>query len=92
MKNVRVVIFLFYSTFYFEYVILSILNLQVYLFYLFDVFGSIKEKKNRLVKKIWRNALVLKNKKVQGIFGKMIVLALLSSAVFQLQNYASDFF
>ena len=37
--------FVLKKTFYFEYVILSILNLQVYLFYLFDVFGSIKEKK-----------------------------------------------
>ena len=43
-------------------------------------------------KKIWRNARALKSKKVQGIFGKMFILALLSSAVFRLQNRLSDFF
>ena len=37
--------FVLKKTFYFEYVILSILNLHVYLFYLFGVFSSIKEKK-----------------------------------------------
>ena len=42
-------------------------------------------------KKIWRNARALKSKKVQGIFGKTFILALLSSAVFRLQNHASDF-
>ena len=42
--------------------------------------------------KIWRNALALKSKKVQGIFSKKYILALLSSAVFRLQNYVSDFF
>ena len=45
-----------------------------------------------LGKKIWRNALTLKNKKVQGIFGETFILALLSSAVFRLQNHVSDFF
>ena len=45
-----------------------------------------------LGKKIWRNALALKSKKVQGIFGKTFILALLSSAVFRLQNRVSDFF
>ena len=45
-----------------------------------------------LGKKIWRNALDLKSKKVQGIFGKTFILALLSSAVFRLQNRVSDFF
>ena len=34
----------------------------------------------------------LKSKKVQGIFGKKFTLALLSSAVFRLQNSVSDFF
>ena len=43
-----------------------------------------------LGKKIWRNALALKSKKVQGIFGK--TSALLSSAVIRLQNRVSDFF
>ena len=45
-----------------------------------------------LGKKIWRNALALKSKKVQGIFGETFILALLSSAVFRLQNRVSDFF
>ena len=45
-----------------------------------------------LGKKIGRNALALKSKKVQGIFGKSFILALLSSAVFRLQNRVSDFF
>ena len=43
-------------------------------------------------KKIWRNAVALKDKKVQGIFWKTFILALLSSAVFRLQNNVSDFF
>ena len=43
-------------------------------------------------KKIRRNALDLKSKKVQGIFRKTFILALLSSAVFSLQNRVSDFF
>ena len=46
---------------------------------------------NFLGKKILRNALALKSKKVQGIFGKMFILALSSSAVFRLQNRVSDF-
>ena len=45
-----------------------------------------------LGKKIWKNALALKGKKVQGIFGETFILALLSSAVFRLQNRVSDFF
>ena len=45
-----------------------------------------------LAKKIWRNALGSKIKKVQGIFGKKFISALLSSAVFRLQNRVSDFF
>ena len=35
-----------------------------------------------LGKKIWRNALALKGKKVQGTFGKNFILASLSSVVF----------
>ena len=42
-----------------------------------------------LGKKISRDALVLKSKKVQG---ETFILALLSSAVFRLQNGVSDFF
>ena len=42
-----------------------------------------------LWKKIWRNALDLKSKKVQGIFGETFILALLSSTLFLLQNCAS---
>ena len=45
-----------------------------------------------LRKKISRNALALKSKEVQGILRKMSILALLSSAVFHLQNPISDFF
>ena len=45
-----------------------------------------------LEKKIWRNARTLKSKKVQGIFRKTFILALLSSAVFCLQNSVSDVF
>ena len=45
-----------------------------------------------LGKKVWRNALALKSKKVQGIFGKTFILALLSSATFCLQNRILDFF
>ena len=39
-----------------------------------------------------RNALALKSKKVQGIFGETFILALFSSAAFRLQNHVSDFF
>ena len=53
---------------------------------------KICRKSKFLGKKIWRNALALKSKKVQGIFGKTFILALLSSAVFRLQNRVSDFF
>ena len=45
-----------------------------------------------LGKKILKNALALNSKKVQGIFGERFILALLSSAVFRLQNRVSDFF
>ena len=48
-----------------------------------------------LGKKIWKNALTLKSKKVQGILGGTFILALSSSAVFRLQvfvNCVSDFF
>ena len=34
-------------------------------------------------KKIWRNALALKSKKVQGIFGETIILALSHAAVYK---------
>ena len=39
-----------------------------------------------LGKNIWRNALDLKSKKTQGIFGETFILALLASAVFRLQK------
>ena len=45
-----------------------------------------------LGKKIWRNALDLKSKYIQGIFGETFILALLSSVVFRLQKNFSDFF
>ena len=61
---------------------------------LFDVFKHLLLRKTDVLKtcqksklpgkKIWRNALALKSKKVQGIFGEKFVLALLSSAVFNL--------
>ena len=69
---------------------------------LFDVFEHLLLRKTHVLKtfwrskflrkKLWRNALALKSKKVQGIFGKMLILALLSSAVFHLQNRVSDSF
>ena len=69
---------------------------------LFDVFKRLLLKKadvlkscqksNFLGKKIWRNALALKSKKVQGTFRETFILALLSSAVLCLQNRVSDFF
>ena len=52
---------------------------------LFDVFKDLLLKKTDVLKtcrkskflgkKIWRNALVLKSKKVQGIFGRTFILA-----------------
>ena len=45
-----------------------------------------------LIKKIWRNALALKSKKGQGIFGETFTLTLSSSTVFLLQNRVSNFF
>ena len=45
-----------------------------------------------LERKILRNALALKSKKIQGIFGERFILGLLSSAVFFLQNCGSDLF
>ena len=56
-----------------------------------DVLKTFRKRKF-LGKKIWRNALALKSKKVQGIFGETFILALLSSAVFGLQNHVPDFF
>ena len=69
---------------------------------LFDVFKHLLLRKTDVLKtcrkskflgkKIWRNALALKSKKVQGVFEKTVILVLLSSAVFRLQNHVSDFF
>ena len=56
-----------------------------------DVFKTCRKSKF-LEKKTWRNALSLKSKKVQDIFEKTFILALLSSGVFCLQNNVSDFF
>ena len=44
-----------------------------------------------LGKSLFWHALPLKSKMVQGIFGETVILALLSSAVFRLQNRVSDF-
>ena len=43
-------------------------------------------------KKIWRNALLLKNINLEGILGKTFILALLSSAVYHIHDCVSDFF
>ena len=69
---------------------------------LFDVFKHLLLRKTDVLKtcrkskflgkKIWRNALALKSKKIQGIFGKTFILPLLSLPVFRLQNGISDFF
>ena len=69
---------------------------------LFDVFKHLLLRKTDVLKtcrkskflgkKIWRNALALKSKKVQGIFGETFILALLSSAAFLLQDCVPDFF
>ena len=58
---------------------------------LFDVFKHLLLRKTNVLKtcgkgkflgkKIWRNALALKSKNVQGIIGKTFILALLSSAI-----------
>ena len=63
---------------------------------LFDVFKHLLLRKTDVLKtcrkskflgkKIWRNALALKSKKVQGIFGETFILALFSSSVFRLQK------
>ena len=64
---------------------------------LFDVFKHLLLRKTDVLKtcwkskflrkKIWRNALPFcKSKKVQGIFWETFISALLSSAVFRLQN------
>ena len=69
---------------------------------LFDVFKHLLFRKTDVLKTcrkdkflgkiILRNGLVLMNKKVQVILGKTFVLALVTSAVFRLQNHVSDFF
>ena len=72
----------------------------VLLFYVFkhllsrktDVLKTCRRTSRFLGKKIGRNARALKSKMVQGIFGKTFILALLSLAVFRLQNCVSNFF
>ena len=69
---------------------------------LFDVFKPLLLKKTDILKtcckskflerKIWRNELALKSKKVQGIFKKTFFWALLSSAVFHLQTVSQIYF
>ena len=81
------------------YIFISIKETNMAL--LFDVFKHLQLRKTDVLKtfrkskffgeKIQGNALALKNKKVQGIFGKTFILTL-SSAVFYLQNRVSDFF
>ena len=55
-------------------------------------FSKLVGKVNFSERKFEKNALALKGKKVQGIFGEMFILALLSSAVFRLQSRVSGFF
>ena len=65
----------------------------VLLFDLFDVEKlrfSKRWKSNFLGKKIWKNALALENKEVQGIFEKTNITFF--SAVFRLRKRVSDFF
>ena len=73
---------------------MCVLLFDVFKYLLFRKTDILKtcQKSNFLGKKIWRNAPALKSKKVQGIFGETFILALLSSAVFRLQNHVSDFF
>ena len=56
-----------------------------------DIFKTYRKSKF-LGKTFSRNVLALKSKNVQDIFGKTIILTLLSSAVVHLQNCVSDFF
>ena len=55
-------------------------------------FSKLVGKVNFLQRKVEKNALALKRKKVQGIFVEMVILALLPSTVFNLENCVSDFF
>ena len=55
-----------------------------------DVLKTCRKSKH-FGKKIRRNALALKSKKIQGMFAETFILALLSSAVFRLQNHVSDY-
>ena len=55
-------------------------------------FSKLCRKTKFLWKKIWRNALALKSKKVQGTLGQTFILALSSSGVFCLQKRVSHFF
>ena len=68
-----------------------------------DCFCNFKEQKGTfhlsggakldfLGKKIWRNALALKGKYLQGMFRKTFILALSSSIILPLQNRVSNFF
>ena len=56
------------------------------------MFSKLVEKVNFYGEKTWRNALALKSKEVQVLFGETFILALLSSAVFRLQNRHEDVF
>ena len=69
---------------------------------LFDIFKNLLfrkidvlktcRKSEFLGKKIGRNALALKSKKVQVVFQETFILEILSSAVSRLQNLVSDLF
>ena len=67
---------------------------------LFDIFKHLLLRKTDVLKTCQKvdfserklEALALKRKKVQSIFRKAFILALLSSVVFRLQNRVLDFF
>ena len=81
--------------------------MSVFLFDVFNGCSSSIKETNRLIwkrmvniyywekltfSKLWRDALTFKSRKVQGISGGTLILALSSSGVFRLQNCVSDFF
>ena len=71
---------------------MRVLLFDVFKYLLFTHVLKTCPKSKFLGKKIWRNALALKSKKVQGIIRENLILTLLSSAVFRLQNRVLNFF
>ena len=54
--------------------------------------SSVKPETRLSSNNIWRNTLALKNKKVQGLFGKRFILTLSFPSAFRLQNRVLNFF